>query len=64
MISSVVIKTEEGTMVLDVVQRADGSVERATFTVYEHDGARQATIDAEGGELVQRALCPPDRGTA
>lgn len=59
MISSVLIKTDEGVLVLDVVTSESGAVQRATLTVYEYDGARMATLDAAGADLAQRALCPP-----
>lgn len=64
MSDAIVVETDEGTLKLRVTRDAAGKIERATFTVYEHDGAREGTLDAKGARVVEAALCPPDRGTA
>lgn len=56
----VVVDSEEGAMKLKVIRRADGKIERATFTVYEIDGARTASLDADGARVIEIALCPPE----
>lgn len=64
MSDAIVVETDEGTLKLRVTRAADGKIERATFTVYEFDGAREATLDAEGARVVEAALCPPAAGSA